>query len=75
MRRAGQKPSFCIEGADEIVRRLAPELRAGDVVATCRMAALAAHSELSPPSVIKRISSRRRSCPPFPILRLTFHHN
>ncbi len=29
----GQKPSFCIEGADEIVRRLAPELRAGDVVA------------------------------------------
>ncbi len=27
------RPAFCIEGADEIVRRLAPELRAGDVVA------------------------------------------
>src|SRR5215210_5742683 len=27
------KPAFGIEGADEIVRRLAPELRAGDVVA------------------------------------------
>jgi UDP-N-acetylmuramate: L-alanyl-gamma-D-glutamyl-meso-diaminopimelate ligase len=27
------KPTFSIEGADEIVRRLAPELRAGDVVA------------------------------------------
>ncbi|HYN85000.1 MAG TPA: UDP-N-acetylmuramate:L-alanyl-gamma-D-glutamyl-meso-diaminopimelate ligase [Pyrinomonadaceae bacterium] len=31
--RAAGVPSFCIEGADEIVRRLAPELRAGDVVA------------------------------------------
>ncbi|HEX7177467.1 MAG TPA: UDP-N-acetylmuramate:L-alanyl-gamma-D-glutamyl-meso-diaminopimelate ligase [Pyrinomonadaceae bacterium] len=30
---AGDCPSHCIEGADEIVRRLAPELRAGDVVA------------------------------------------
>ena len=27
------KPTFSIDGADEIVRRLAPELRAGDVVA------------------------------------------
>jgi UDP-N-acetylmuramate: L-alanyl-gamma-D-glutamyl-meso-diaminopimelate ligase len=27
------KPAFCIEGADEIVRQLSPELRAGDVVA------------------------------------------
>jgi UDP-N-acetylmuramate: L-alanyl-gamma-D-glutamyl-meso-diaminopimelate ligase len=27
------KPTFSIEGADEIVRRLAPELREGDVVA------------------------------------------
>jgi UDP-N-acetylmuramate: L-alanyl-gamma-D-glutamyl-meso-diaminopimelate ligase len=27
------KPTFSIEGADEIVRRLAPELRTGDVVA------------------------------------------
>jgi UDP-N-acetylmuramate: L-alanyl-gamma-D-glutamyl-meso-diaminopimelate ligase len=27
------KPTYSIEGADEIVRRLAPELRAGDVVA------------------------------------------
>ena len=26
------RPAFCIEGADEIVRRLTPELRAGDVV-------------------------------------------
>ena len=31
--RAAGRPAFCIEGADEIVRRLAPELRAGDVVA------------------------------------------
>ena len=30
---ASRCPSHCIEGADEIVRRLAPELRAGDVVA------------------------------------------
>jgi len=30
---AGACPSHCIEGADEIVRRLAPELREGDVVA------------------------------------------
>ena len=30
---AGACPSHCIDGADEIVRRLAPELRAGDVVA------------------------------------------
>ncbi|MBA2503756.1 MAG: UDP-N-acetylmuramate:L-alanyl-gamma-D-glutamyl-meso-diaminopimelate ligase [Pyrinomonadaceae bacterium] len=29
----GDKPAFLIEGADEIVRQLAPELRAGDVVA------------------------------------------
>jgi UDP-N-acetylmuramate: L-alanyl-gamma-D-glutamyl-meso-diaminopimelate ligase len=27
------RPAFSIEGADEIVRRLAPELRAGDIVA------------------------------------------
>jgi UDP-N-acetylmuramate: L-alanyl-gamma-D-glutamyl-meso-diaminopimelate ligase len=27
------RPAFAIEGADEIVRRLAPELRAGDIVA------------------------------------------
>ncbi|HEX5707890.1 MAG TPA: UDP-N-acetylmuramate:L-alanyl-gamma-D-glutamyl-meso-diaminopimelate ligase [Pyrinomonadaceae bacterium] len=31
--RAAGVPSHCIDGADEIVRRLAPELREGDVVA------------------------------------------
>jgi UDP-N-acetylmuramate: L-alanyl-gamma-D-glutamyl-meso-diaminopimelate ligase len=31
--RAAGVPSFCLDGADEIVARLAPELREGDVVA------------------------------------------